>query len=85
MVTRERLTLTTYKRWNEGSNEQEIIARTALRYIFSQELTALLNHHGFGIERQYGDWNQEPLDATSISIITRCRKPSAASRAWTIS
>jgi hypothetical protein len=45
-----------------------------LRYTFPQELAALLYYNGFTIERQYGDWNKEPLSPTSPSIISVCRK-----------
>jgi SAM-dependent methyltransferase len=66
--------LTGYKRWHEGGEEHTKIARTALRYTFPQELAALLHYNGFIILRQYGDWNEEPLTATSPSIISVCRK-----------
>ena len=68
------LHLTSQKRWHDGKEERTKITRTALRYTFPQELAALLHHNGFRIERQYGDWNYEPLRATSPSIITICRK-----------
>jgi SAM-dependent methyltransferase len=66
--------LTSYKRWNDGEQEHSRVTRIALRYIFPQELAALLSYNGFTILRQYGDWNQEPLTATSPSIIVVCRK-----------
>ena len=66
--------LTSYKRWHEGGTEQSRVSRTALRYTFPQELAALLYYNGFRIIRQYGDWNEEPLSATSPSIISVCRK-----------
>ena len=68
------LHLTSRKRWHDGKEEQTKITRTALRYTFPQELAALLHYNGFRIERQYGDWNYEPLSATSPSIISLCRK-----------
>lgn len=68
------LHLTTYKRWREGAQACTRITRIALRYTFPQELAALLDYHGFTLLRQYGDWNQEPLTATSPSIIVVCRK-----------
>ncbi|HEY0738356.1 MAG TPA: class I SAM-dependent methyltransferase [Herpetosiphonaceae bacterium] len=68
------LHLTTHKRWHEGEQEYTRITRIALRYTFPQELAALLNYNGFTILRQYGDWNHEPLTATSPSIIVVCRK-----------
>jgi SAM-dependent methyltransferase len=66
--------LTSYKRWHEGEEEHTTISRTALRYTFPQELAALLHYNGFTIIRQYGGWNEEPLSATSPSIISVCRK-----------
>ena len=66
--------LTSYKRWHEDGQEYIRMARTALRYTFPQELAALLHYNGFSIERQYGDWDMEPLGATSPSIISVCRK-----------
>ena len=65
---------TTYKRWHEDEQEHTKITRIALRYTFPQELAALLHYHGFTIIHQYGDWNREPLTATSPSIISVCRK-----------
>jgi SAM-dependent methyltransferase len=63
---------TTYRRWQADGQEQTLVTRIALRYTFPQELAALLAHHGFQIERQYGDWNGEPLSAASRSIILVC-------------
>jgi SAM-dependent methyltransferase len=68
------LHLTGQKRWHDGKEEQRKITRMALRYTFPQELAALVHYTGFRIERQYGDWNYEPLSATSPSIISICRR-----------
>lgn len=65
---------TSYRRWNDGEREQTKISRIALRFTFPQELLALLDYNGFTVVRQYGDWNYEPLTATSPSIIVVCRK-----------
>lgn len=65
---------TTYRRWREDDQERTKVTRIALRYTFPQELAALLYYNGFSIVRQYGDWNLEPLTATSRSIIVVCRK-----------
>lgn len=69
---------TGYRRWYEGGQEQTKVTRIAVRYTFPQELEALLYHNGFTIIRQYGDWNLEPLSATSTSIISVCRKRGSA-------
>lgn len=68
------LHVTGVKRWRDGEREHTRVTRTALRYTFPQELAALVRHNGFHILRQFGDWNEEPLAATSPSIITVCRK-----------
>ena len=65
---------TTCRRWHEGEEEHTRVTRIALRYTFPQELAALLYDNGFSIVRQYGEWNLEPLSATSRSIIVVCRK-----------
>jgi SAM-dependent methyltransferase len=65
---------TTYRRWRDGVQERTKVTRIALRYTFPQELAALLHHNGFAITRRYGNWNGDPLTATSPSIIVVCRK-----------
>lgn len=71
--------LTRYKRWNDGARDHVVVARTALRYTFPQELAALLHYNGFTIVRQCGDWNEEPVSAASPSIISVCRQRTARS------
>jgi hypothetical protein len=44
---------------------------------FPQELAALPHQHGFAMVQWYGDWNLEPLSATSTSIIVVYRPRSA--------
>jgi SAM-dependent methyltransferase len=68
------LHLVGYKRWYEDGKEHVKTARTALRYTFPQELAALLHYNGFVLQRQYGDWNLDPLTANSPSIISVCSK-----------
>lgn len=65
---------TTYRRWQDGDAEQTRVTRIAVRFTFPQELEALLHYNGFTILRRYGDWNLEPLSASSPSIIVVCRK-----------
>ena len=48
--------------------------RTALRYVFPQEMEALLFYNGFQIRTCYGNWQQEPLTATSPSMIYVCQR-----------
>lgn len=63
-------------RWfnGEGQLQKEKTERTALRYVFPQEMEALLFHNGFRIEACYGSWEQEPLSATSRYMIYVCKK-----------
>ena len=64
----------TYRRWPEDGKERTKVTRIAVRYTFPQELETLLHYNGFTIIRQYGDWNLEPLTASSPSIISVCRR-----------
>lgn len=48
--------------------------RTALRYVFPQEMEALLHYNGFQIHTVYGDWQQNPLTASSPAMIYVCQK-----------
>lgn len=48
--------------------------RTALRYVFPQEIEALLYYNGFQIRSCYGSWQQEPLTATSPAMIYVCQR-----------
>lgn len=57
----------------QGMQEKKVY-RTALRYIFPQEMEALLSYNGFEIRSCYGSWQQEPLTATSRDMIYVCRK-----------
>jgi ubiquinone/menaquinone biosynthesis C-methylase UbiE len=44
-----------------------------LTFIFPRELQILLERNGFVIEKMFGDYDGEPLDADSPRIIARCR------------
>jgi len=54
--------------------QDEKTLRTALRYVFPQEMEALLFYNGFQIRTCYGNWQQEPLTATSPSMIYVCQR-----------
>jgi hypothetical protein len=56
-----------------GQHEEKSL-RTALRYVYPQEMEALLFHNGFHIGSCYGNWQQDPLTATSRSMIYVCQK-----------
>ena len=64
------------KFFRDGAQVDEKVLRVGLRYVFPQEMEALLHYNGFQIETVYGNWQQEPLTATSRSMIYVCRKRS---------
>jgi len=53
---------------------QEKRLRVALRYVYPQEMEALLYYNGFRIETCYGSWRQEPLTADSPAMIYVCQR-----------
>lgn len=57
----------------DGQREEKTL-RTALRYVYPQELEALLYYNGFQIRTCYGDWQQSPLAATSPEMICVCQR-----------
>jgi SAM-dependent methyltransferase len=61
---------TFHEQWRHPNGQrEEKTTRTALRYVFPQEMEALLFYNGFQIRESYGDWSQEPLTATSRLMI----------------
>lgn len=66
---------TFYNHWlHPDGRQEEQTFYTALRYVFPQEMEALLHYNGFQIRACYGSWQQEPLTAESRSMIYVCRK-----------
>jgi ubiquinone/menaquinone biosynthesis C-methylase UbiE len=61
-------------RWHDA-NGVEHRERTDfdLTFIFPRELQILLERNGFVIDKIFGDYDGEPLDADSPRIIARCR------------
>jgi len=57
----------------EGKPGEKTV-RTALRYVYPQEMEALLFYNGFQIRACYGNWQQEPLTAASRSMIYVCQR-----------
>lgn len=55
---------------------EERTNHTALRYVYPQEMEALLFYNGLQIRATYGSWQQEPLTAASHSMIYVCQKRS---------
>ena len=60
--------------YRPGSGPREKTLRVALRYVFPQEMEALLFYNGFQVRACYGSWQQEPLTATSPAMIYVCQK-----------
>ena len=68
-----------YYTWHEqwlypDERREEKTTRTALRYVYPQEMEALLFYNGFEIDACYGDWQQGPLTATSRQMIYVCQR-----------
>lgn len=57
-----------------GGERREKTLYTDLRYVFPQEMEALLFYNGFQIRSCYGNWQQEPLTATSRAMIYVCQR-----------
>lgn len=62
------------QRRHPSGQQEETTQRTALRYVFPQEMDALLFYNGFQVHARYGNWEQEPLTADSREMIYVCRK-----------
>jgi SAM-dependent methyltransferase len=66
---------TFHEQWlHPDGQREEKTTRTALRYVFPQEMEALLFYNGLQIRASYGNWQQEPLTATSRQMIYICQK-----------
>lgn len=66
---------TTQYRWTDdrnGSAERE--THISLRYVFPQELEALLYYNGFELMHLYGDFEKSPFTAVSPLMVCVCRK-----------
>jgi 2-polyprenyl-3-methyl-5-hydroxy-6-metoxy-1,4-benzoquinol methylase len=62
-------------RWvHPAGHGVEKTKRIALRYVFPQEIEALLFYNGWEIRACYGSWQQEPLTATSREMIYVCQR-----------
>ena len=49
-------------------------SRSTLRFLDAKQLSSFLSDCGLAIEAQYGDWDSQPLNATSPEIITIARR-----------
>lgn len=68
-------TETAYRRWTDADGKQVTrVAPLSLRYVFPQEMEALLHYNDFEIVEQYGDFDKSPVSNDSKQIIYICRK-----------
>lgn len=66
---------TAYRRWVDDQGREILrLAPLSLRYIFPQEMDALLYYNGFRVVEQFGDWDSSPLTNTSRYMIFVCQK-----------
>lgn len=68
-------TETAYRRWTDASGKEMLqVAPLSLRYVFPQEMEALLHYNGIEIVEQYGDFDRSPVTDESRLIHYICRK-----------
>ncbi|MBE0670745.1 MAG: class I SAM-dependent methyltransferase [Anaerolineales bacterium] len=68
-------TETAYRRWTDASGKELLqVAPLSLRYVFPQEMEALLHYGGFEIVEQYGDFDRGPVTKESGLITLVCKK-----------
>jgi 2-polyprenyl-3-methyl-5-hydroxy-6-metoxy-1,4-benzoquinol methylase len=57
-----------------GGQQEQKTLRVALRYVYPQEIEALLHYNGFKIRACYGNWQQEPLTVDAPEMIFVCQR-----------
>lgn len=78
-------TETAYRRWTDASGrEMTQVAPLSLRYVFPQEMEALLYYNGFEIVELYGDVDRSPLTEESRQIYYICKKKKPFPGGWII-
>jgi SAM-dependent methyltransferase len=66
---------TAYRRWLDADGKEVTRrARLALRFVFPQEMEALLHYNGLTVRHRYGDWDSSPVTNESSQIIYICEK-----------
>ena len=60
--------------YHPGGRYEEKTLYTDLRYVYPQEMEALLFYNGLQIHTCYGSWQQEPLTALSPAMIYVCQR-----------
>jgi ubiquinone/menaquinone biosynthesis C-methylase UbiE len=70
---------TVHRNWPTSPQEPEgKTTRLALRYVFPEEMEALLFHNGFELLSQYGDWDRQALTESSPRMISVYQRRSSA-------
>jgi SAM-dependent methyltransferase len=64
---------TIYRRWNVDGEDKVRVTHLWMRFIYPQEMEALLHYNGFKIVRSYGDWVLHPFAADSPCMIYVCQ------------
>jgi SAM-dependent methyltransferase len=67
-----------YRRWQEAGRAEVKEEGTVLRYVYPQEMEALLHYNGLAIRDAYGDWDHRPLAGDSTRMIYVCQLRSRA-------
>jgi SAM-dependent methyltransferase len=65
---------TAYRRWVDETGQEVLrVAPLYLRYIFPQEMEALLHYNGFEVLERFGGWDLSPLTGESQQMIYICQ------------
>ena len=68
-------TETAYRRWRDHDGREIVkVAPLMLRYVYPQEMEALLHHNGFVVLERYGDMDFSSLSTESDHMIYICRQ-----------
>jgi SAM-dependent methyltransferase len=70
---RQTVNYAVHRRWHEAGEERVKTEYTTLRFVYPQEMEALLHYNGLAIRDAYGDWDRQPLTATSPRMIFVCQ------------
>lgn len=62
-----------HRRWQEAGRDEVRTESTTLRFVYPQEMEALLHYNGLAIRDAYGDWDRRPLDGGSPRMIYVCQ------------
>jgi SAM-dependent methyltransferase len=62
-----------HRRWVADGREQMLTESATLRFVYPQEMDALLHYNGLAVHDAYGDWDKQPLAADSPRMIYVCR------------